>query len=269
MKKFSQINESNKSVETSTNRKDFIKNLIEESLTIEDGQIKGKESLTKTINKILDINDSKTTIKVLENIKAMSFHTFNFEWINEAIVAEKKKCDEKECKKEEKEYCKECGCEPCECEKEVKESVLNESVNEECEPKIKIEITVENPEGEEHHEEEPKELIIDEFEDPTEECEECQDMFVEEGLNYLSDIRDLSLIMESIKSGVVESHLEDKGEQLNYILSRFTDRKVEKVVLEKLSDLPDYVKTADIEQTLKNLSDEEVKKLYLAVEKVK
>jgi hypothetical protein len=268
MKKFSQINESNKSVELSTNKKEFIKNLIEESLTVENGQIKGKEALTIAINKILEINDSKTVISVLENVKARSFHNFSFEWINESILEEKKKIEcasKKECECEEKAE----KLEKEEETEEVKESVLNESVNEECEPKIKIEITVEDPEGEEH--EEGEEILkIDEFEDPKEEeCEECEDMFVEEGVNYLSDIRDLSLIMESIKNGLIETKLEDKGEQLNYILSRFTDKKVEKVVLEKISEMPSYVKTADIEQTLKNLSDEEVKNLYNEVEKVK
>lgn len=259
MKKFSQINESNTTVEQSTNKKDFIKNLVEESLSVENGEIKGKEVLTNAINKILELNDSKTTIKVLENVKARSFHTFSLEWINESIIEEKKKM---ECTTK-----KECECEE-KLDKEEKEEEIMESVNEECEPKVKIEITVENPEEEEHHEE-PK-LVIDEFEDPKEEeCEECEDMFVEEKVNYLQDIHDLSKIMESIRNGVIEEKLEDKNDQLNYIMSRFTDKKVEKVVLENISNLPDYVKTADIEQTLKNLSDEEVKKLYTEVEKVK
>ena len=41
------------------------------------------------------------------------------------------------------------------------------------------------------------------------------------------------------------------------------------MVLEKISEMPSYVKTADIEQTLKNLSDKEVEDLYLSIEKVK
>jgi hypothetical protein len=267
MKKFSQINESNTTVEQSTNKKDFIKNLVNETLSVENGEIKGKEALVKTLNRIIEINDSKTTISVLENVKARSFHNFSFEWINEAIVAEKKKCDEKECEKEEC-CCKECNCDPCECKK-VEES-LNESVNEECEPTVKIEISVKTDE-EEEKKDDVEILKLDEFEDPCEECEECEecDDIMEERVNFLKDVDELSLIVESIKNGLVESHLDDKDDQLNYILSRFTDKKVEKVVLEKISDLPSYVKTADIEQTLKNMSDEEVEKLYLAVEKVK
>ena len=263
MKKFSQINESNNSVELSTNKKEFIKNLIEESLTIENGVITGKEALTTAINKILEINDSKTVINVLENVKARSFHNFSFEWINESILEEKKKIEcasKKECECEEK-------AEKLEKEEEKIEESLNESVNEECEPKIKIEITIENPEGEEH--EADDEIIkLDDFEDPTEECVDCEDI-MEERFSFRKDINELSKLMESINNGLIESHLEDKDEQLNYILSRFTNKKVEKMVIEKISDMPSYIKTADIEQTLKNLSDEEVEKLYLSVEKVK
>jgi hypothetical protein len=259
MKKFSQINESNTTVDTSTNKKDFIKNLIEESLTIENGEIKGKDILSNTINKILDINDSKTVIRVLENVKARSFHNFSFEWINESIIEEKKKM---ECTSK-----KECECEEKAEKLKEEEEKVEESLNEGCNPKVEIEITIKT-DNEEKEEEEP-ELIVDEFEDPKEECEECEDLFVEEGHIFMKDIHDLSLITESIKNGLVESHLEDKDDQLNYILSRFTDKNVEKTVLKKISDMPDYIKTADIEQTLKNLSDEEVEKLYLDVEKVK
>jgi len=36
----------------STNKKDFIKNLINESLSVEAGEIKGKEALSKTLFKL-------------------------------------------------------------------------------------------------------------------------------------------------------------------------------------------------------------------------
>ncbi len=260
MKKFSQINESNKTVELSTNKKDFIKNLIEESLTVENGQIKGKEALTSAINKILEINDSKTVINVLENVKARSFHNFSFEWINESILEEKKKIEcasKKECECEEKAE----KLEKEEETEEVKESLLTE----ECGTgDVNIKIVMKAPETDVE-----EEIVkLDEFEDPTEECEDCEDI-MEERFSFRKDINELSKIMESINNGLIESHLEDKDDQLNYILSRFTDKKVEKVVLEKISELPSYVKTADIEQTLKNLSDAEVKSLYTEVEKVK
>ena len=308
MKKFSQINESNTTVELSTNKKDFIKNLINETLTVEGGEIKGKDSLVKAINKIMEINDSKTIINVLENVKARSYRTFSFEWINEAIVAEKKKIDPDEKCEECGEIMDECTCAPK--EKMKKEKVL-ESLNESHIDKLdEFEEEFEEEEEEEvvQHEEgdiksdleEIKELQLeildkldgkttaDDFVDPIEEeeleiqidaqeceecedeeCQECEEMFIEESVTYLSDIHDLRRIMESMNNGLIEEKLEDKDEQLSYILSRFTNKKVEKVVLEKISDLPSYIKTANIEETLKNLSDAEVKKLYTEVEKVK
>ena len=116
---------------------------------------------------------------------------------------------------------------------------------------------------------------MDEFEDSEDDFEDSEDdekqnnVFVEEKFTYRKDIDELSKIMETITNGLVESHLEDKADQLNYILSRFTNKKVEKVVLERISELPDYVKKADIGQTLSNMSDDEIEKLYLDVEKVK
>ena len=318
MKKFSQINESNTTVELSTNKKDFINNLINESLTVEGGEIKGKDTLAKAINKILEVNDSKTVIRVLENVKARSYRTFSFEWINEAIVAEKKKIDPDEKCEGCGEIMADCTCAPK--EKMKKEKVV-ESLNESHIDKLdEFEEEHEDTEHEESEHEEHEEIeeqhddikteleeikdiqleILDKLEggspadgfvDPDEddlaaqleeeeeceencedeeECQECQDMFVEESASYLKDIRDLKMIMESINNGLItEDHLESKDEQLDYILSRFGDKKVEKVVLENISSLPTYVKTADIEETLKNLSDVEVKKLYLEVEKVK
>ncbi len=320
MRKFSQINESNTTVELSTNKKDFIKNLINESLSVENGEIKGKETLAKTINKIIDTNDSKTIIKVLESIKMRSFHTLNLEWINEAIVAEKKKmcssekecdCDEKaekhEKEKEEDEVIEESLNESVQDDVQAQFDEIPEEIAEEDEVQHEFEEEEEEEEEEGPHDdikdelEEIKELEVeildkldkvspaDDFEDPIEdeeaqeevqeiqeeeeECEDCEDiedMFVEESTSYLKDINDLRLIMESINSGLItEDHIEDKKGQLNFIISKLTDKKLEKVILEKISKLPSYIKTADIEETLTNLSDKEVKDLYLAVEKAK
>jgi len=89
MKKFSELNKENTKVEESTNKADFIKNLINETLSIEEGKIKGIDILAKTLNSIMDLNESKTKVQVLENVKAMSAHSFNFLKINEAIELEK------------------------------------------------------------------------------------------------------------------------------------------------------------------------------------
>ena len=60
-----------------------------------------------------------------------------------------------------------------------------------------------------------------------------------------------------------------KEDRLEFILSKLNDKKIEKVVLENISKLPEYVKNGDIEKTLTNLGDKEIEKLYLEVEKVK
>jgi hypothetical protein len=123
MRKFTDLNKENLTVESSTNKKDFVTNLIEESLSVKDGEIIGKEVLSKAINRIMELNDSKTIIKVLESVKMRSFHTLNLEWINEAIVFEKKKMDE-DCEDEECEECEDEECEDCE------DDDLNESADE-------------------------------------------------------------------------------------------------------------------------------------------
>ena len=469
MKKFSTLSETNKSVDTSTNKKDFIINLIDESLSISDGSIIGKDNLAKSINKIIEINDSKTIISVLESIKRRSFQTLNLEWINESVKLEKERMknittseeikvepekevislitesvglitesskkddvdlgleleytlrtideeedsdldvntwlekfgigedemsgfgwaailkgrqkyegmsdeeffqiyadyadeptspsdeseeleeleelegedlveslnesgdeekyltkkqrklpeglkkgiikrmkksgktvgDVKEDKKDKKGK-KDCGdkCEKDDDKKSAKDlsdeekyltkkqrnlpeglkkgiikrmKKLKKTVNESDEINIEIEVTVKKPTDKDNkiEDKEGNELIFDDFIDPIEVKEE-EDMFIQESLNYMLDIYNLSKIMESIKNGINEEHhLEDKNDRINYILSRFTDKNVEKVVLESISKLPDYIKTSDIERTLFNLSDEETENLYLKIEEIK
>ena len=91
MKKFSDLNkkEEVKTVEEAKNRKDFIEGLIKETLTVEHGEIKGIDTLVKTLNSVMDINESKVKVNVLESVKAVSSKSFNFLKINEAIEAEK------------------------------------------------------------------------------------------------------------------------------------------------------------------------------------
>jgi hypothetical protein len=62
---------------------------------------------------------------------------------------------------------------------------------------------------------------------------------MEEGYNFLSDIQELSKLMESIKNSVNEEHhLETKEDRIEYILSRISNSDVEKTVLDAISKLP-------------------------------
>lgn len=90
MKKFTDLNNKETKIENSRNRSEFINNLVEESLSIENGEIVGKEILIDTLKQILSANDHKTAINVLESIKTISYQgNLNFTWINEAIENEK------------------------------------------------------------------------------------------------------------------------------------------------------------------------------------
>lgn len=92
MKKFSELNNNDKKIDQVTNKKDFISSLIEETLTIVDGEIQGKNTLVKTLNKIMEMNDSKTKIQILESVKLNAYRGgFDFNKITEAIEAEKAK----------------------------------------------------------------------------------------------------------------------------------------------------------------------------------
>lgn len=90
MKKFSDV--SNQKIEKIKSKKEVISGLVEESLSIKDGVIVGKELLVETINKIIEMNDSKTTINVLESVRLMSYRgSLDFNVINESIENETKK----------------------------------------------------------------------------------------------------------------------------------------------------------------------------------
>ena len=91
MKKFSEFNNNNK-IEESKTKQDFVSKLVEESLTVQDGVIIGKDTLIETLNNVISMNDHKTIINVLENIKVQSYNGgLNFTWINETIENEKVK----------------------------------------------------------------------------------------------------------------------------------------------------------------------------------
>ena len=87
MKKFSELNNdnTNKSALTSNNTNDFIKNLVNESLTVEDGNINGKDELVNTLVKMFNMNENKAVLKTLESVKLNSYKHLNMTWINESI----------------------------------------------------------------------------------------------------------------------------------------------------------------------------------------
>lgn len=127
MKKFSQVN--NQKDNKPTSKKEYIDYVINETLKVEKGKIIGKDILAKVFEKILEINDHKTTISVLENVKVLSRQNFDFNWINNAIEEEKIKLSNVNVDKEqpveikdeiilesksEKKVCA-CDCENCDC----------------------------------------------------------------------------------------------------------------------------------------------------------
>lgn len=194
MKKFTNLGSTNKTVDLSDNRQDFIKNLIDESLTLENGEIKGKDILSAAINKMFDITESKTKITVLENVKVLTARGLNIQLINESIELEKKnieniksenitkkeelvemvvekKCDDKKC---------ECEDEKCECEDEKDAKKRGEG--EEEDGKI---------DDKNKKDEKPEE---------TEVVESMKMVYVIDGSDSKSEIDDLAKLVESIKS---------------------------------------------------------------------
>jgi len=186
MKKFTNLGNINKTVNLSDNRQDFIKNLIEESLTIQNGEIIGKDILSNAINKILDINESKTKISVLENIKLLSTRGLNLQLINESIELEKNNMNniksDNTIKKEEplqpilEKKCgdKNCDDKNCDCNDESKRGESDED-----DDKIK---------KDDHKQEE------------TEVTETVKKIYVIDGDKSTGEIEDLAKIIESINS---------------------------------------------------------------------
>ena len=131
MKKFSEFNKTNK-IDESKSKQDFITNLVEETLYVENGTIKGKDVLVETINNIIKMNDHKNTVFVLENIKSVSYTGgLNFKWLNETIELEKSKMEEMLSEKK-KVDCEECvECEDCE-EDGVEEELEDDEDDEDC-----------------------------------------------------------------------------------------------------------------------------------------
>ena len=283
MKKFSELNKENTKVEESTNKADFIKNLINETLSIEEGKIKGIDILAKTLNSIMDLNESKTKVQVLENVKAMSAHSFNFLKINEAIELEKTiiknyvlfKSDDKNVQDgialasvEDVDQAIIDGSVE-ETFKEIKESVeeRNEVIkkrNEEIRKRNEL-----NPD----EEQEELEELENEDEEKGEDAKDIEEQEVFESfvtkVQFLQDpskleIDELYKLMENINTEEVlnEDHLTSKDDRIKYILDCVDKKECKKTIIDFISKLPSYVKDGSINKTVKQLSDKEVEKLY-------
>lgn len=265
MEKFTNLNNKNKKVETSDNRKDFIKNLVNETLSVQDGEIKGKDILISAINKIMDLNESKTTIKILENVKAISAHTFNFNLINEAIQSEKIRMEqinndtvevelpstEAELISESKK-CDECKPE-CDCEDD---KIIDGDDDDKIEKKKK----------DDEYEEEEETEVVEKVENIVEKVDTM--VYMSGYDNPLMDIDRLTTIMNAINGNVNEEHhLDTKEERIGFILEMMGKDDGKKVIMDYISELPSYIKTSDIEQTINELSDKEVEELYKKLEK--
>ena len=174
MKKFSELS-NNPKVEESNSKQDFIKNLVEEALTVVDGVIVGKETLVETLNKIITLNDSKTKIQVLESVKVNAYRGgFDFNLITGAIEAEKAKLNAPIEEKEERDV---FFAQPNDKIVSISESVETEEVVEEV-----VEESVEETEEEiiEESVEETEEEVVEETEEIIEEgkdddCDDCDD----------------------------------------------------------------------------------------------
>jgi len=261
MKKFSSLNESNRIENTPLTKDDLIKNIIDESLSISNGEILGKDNLINIINKVIKINECKTAIKTLENVKILSRHSFSFQAINEAIENEKRNMNfiitEKVVKIEETQENVELINESKKCED------CDDVENEECE----------DNEGEDCKDGKEKVTKKDkpEEEDDTEVVEKVgNDVHIPDYNNgSMKDILELSSLMEKIKNSVNEEHhLVSKNERIKFIMEHINKRGVKTVIMNFIKNHPIYIDTNNIEETLNKLNDKQIEDIYLKVEEV-
>jgi hypothetical protein len=288
MKKFTEIGNKNMTTESSNNKIDFIKNVIEESISIENGEIKGKDVLLKTIQSILSLNESKIIINVLETIKANSYKYLNLEWINEAIENQKEIIKNFSVKKEEVEI--------VEIVNEAKER--NENIDEKnkvislykkgksqseiatltginIDKVIKYTDHLGHYVGNNKYEDDRlgDDASSKQYYDKTIESKKDDEEPITEKISgkvnmtedyFQTEMSELSKLMESIKLNE-EHHLDTKEEKIKFIIDNIDKKK--DVITKALSKLPSYVKDADIKETLNNMTDKEVNDLYLEIEK--
>ena len=264
MKKFSSLNQTNRIISEPDSRIEIIKNIIRESITINNGKIVGAEQLSETIDKMFQINECKTTINTLEQVKIMSRHNFSFQMINESIelqknriesiingqyeiIEEAKKCDNEDCKTNNEEDLDMDGEEDMDGE-----DCVGKNNNDKYNKKIKK--YQDNDEGDDIPDEETE--IVEKHKN---------DVFVTSYDEPLKDIYNLRNIISKINE---EHHLSSKEDRIEFIMKNLEIRGVKDIVFNFIKNSPIYVETTDIRETLMDLDDEQIEQIYLKVEEV-
>jgi len=255
MKKFTELNNINKTVESSDNKQDFIKNLIEETLSIENNEIKGKDVLYTAFETILNMNEAKTKVGVLESVKTNSMKHLNMMWINESIETEKKKLSNPELfKKVEEVKQVEIVNENIE---EVKDDIITEEVNDKI-------VFVDGNDAAQHSNkpsatvEEDYNAIMGRFSNRVSVSED----------KFATEMEGLTELFNQINKNKFvneEHHLQTREEKVSYILDHLFEERA--TVIKFVAKLPNYVKDADLQDTIDQLSDSEVDALYKEIEK--
>lgn len=90
MKKFTRLHEEASTVENPRTLRDAITHTIEGTLTVKDGRIEGKETLTALIEKLVEVQSTKRGITLLESVRAQSYQHLDLGWIGDEIDNMKK-----------------------------------------------------------------------------------------------------------------------------------------------------------------------------------
>lgn len=220
MKKFTDFVNNGNNIENVKTQEELLEGLISDALRIENGVIVGKEIVIETINKMIEMNSHKTTIKVLENVRAKSYRGgLDFNWLNEAIDNETIAINTVTTRKAEL------------IVEEIKEEVL-EVINESIETEEVLE-TVEEIVNEE---------VVNEI-NWVEAPEVVTESLLLKGYKeqYMDEINTLSSIYEQIK---LENNLTAKKDRIDFILDNCDDCTEEE--LKEMSD-------SEIEKKYKNI----------------
>jgi hypothetical protein len=239
MRKFSELSNTDPKVERSMDKKDYIKNLVEEALSVVDGEIVGKDTLVKTLNKIIEMNDSKTKIQVLESVKVNAYRGgFDFNKISEAIEIEKAKLNA-----------------PIEEEKEEEKDIFFAQPNDKI---VSVRESVETEEVEEETDEEVVEESVkgddDEPKDPADECEDDEECDEEDKVEKEEEDEEEDLVEEStetfkLSDGRVLEALED-----GTIINKETGEEVSE---EDMEDIEIVEESFDDEYEFDEFNDDE------------
>ena len=294
MKKFSQLSKSELTVESATNKKDFIQNLIEESLTVVDGAIVGKDILSKTLNKIIEMNDSKTKIAILESVKVSAYRGgFDFNKISEAIEQEKAKLNmpiQQEVVEEEKvdgdiffaqknttivsmsesldntdvEETEEVVEESVETDEEIIEEKKKEKKKEECDDEDCDDEDCDDEDCNDEEEEPVKEGLEEEV------VEEVVEEVIEEREDFIDPVVENDSAVTKVKT--IVSDYEKEKSDLNSLYEgilqeHHLDTREEKVkfILENIAKVE--VEGENKKAAIENMSDKEIDKVYTKLEK--